>query len=84
MVRGRATVRLYTSVNFADVVQPERAKVRKAMESTLLGTVMKIVTYVNTHKDHIPPITTTESNPFPYQIHINQKEAGWAARMGIY
>jgi hypothetical protein len=62
----------------------ERAKVRKAMESTLLATVMKIVTYVNTHKDHIPPITTTESNPFPYQIHINQKEAGWATRMGIY
>lgn len=64
--------------------QPERAKVRKATESTLLATVMKIVTYVNTHKDHIPPITTTESNPFPYQIHINQKEAGWATRMGIY
>ncbi|OIW33355.1 DUF1649-domain-containing protein [Coniochaeta ligniaria NRRL 30616] len=64
--------------------ESERAKVRKAMESTLLATVMKIVTYVNTHKDHIPPITTTESNPFPYQIHINQKEAGWATRMGIY
>lgn len=67
----------------ADNLQ-ERAKVRKAMESTLLATVMKIVTYVNTHKDHIPPITTTDSNPFPYQIHINQKEAGWATRMGIY
>ncbi|KAB5558139.1 duf1649 domain-containing protein [Coniochaeta sp. 2T2.1] len=64
--------------------ESERAKVRKAMESTLLATVMKIITYVNTHKDHIPPITTTESNPFPYQIHINQKEAGWATRMGIY
>ena len=62
----------------------ERAKVRKAMESTLLATVMKIITYVNTHKDHIPPITTTESNPFPYQIHINQKEVGWATRMGIF
>ncbi|KAJ9138032.1 DUF1649-domain-containing protein [Coniochaeta hoffmannii] len=64
--------------------ESERAKVRKAMESTLLATVLKIVTYVNTHKDHIPPITTTESNPFPYQIHINQKEASWATRMGIY
>lgn len=63
----------------------ERAKVRKAMESTLLATVMKIVTYVNTHKDHIPPIRTSESNPFPYQINVNQKEAaGWGARMGIY
>ncbi|KAK1769810.1 DUF1649 domain-containing protein [Phialemonium atrogriseum] len=64
--------------------ESERAKVRKAMESTLLATVMKVVTYVNTHKDHIPPITTTESNPFPYQININQKESGWATRMGVY
>ena len=56
---------------------------------------MKAVTLANAHKDHIPPITTTESNPFPYQIHLgshHQKEAavaaagvgGWATRMGIY
>ena len=62
----------------------ERAKVRKAMESTLHNTVMKVVTLVNAHKDHIPPITTTESNPFPYQINVNQKDTGWATRMGIY
>ncbi len=52
------------------------------MESTLHSTVMKVVTLVNAHKSHIPPIT--ESNPFPYQININQKESGWATRMGIY
>ncbi|KAI1106887.1 DUF1649-domain-containing protein [Jackrogersella minutella] len=62
----------------------ERAKVRKAMEQTLLTTALKIVTCVNSHKDHIPPITTSEANPFPYQINVNQKDAGWAARMGIY
>lgn len=63
----------------------ERAKVRKAMEHTLLTAVMKIVTCVNTHRDHIPPITTTsDANPFPYQITVNQKDAGWATRMGIY
>ncbi|KAI1412909.1 DUF1649-domain-containing protein [Hypoxylon sp. FL1857] len=62
----------------------ERAKVRKAMEQTLLTTAMKIVTCVNSHKDHIPPITTSEANPFPYQINVNQKDAGWATRMGIY
>lgn len=62
----------------------ERAKVRKAMEQTLLTTAMKIVTCVNSHKDHIPPITTSETNPFPYQINVNQKDAGWATRMGIY
>lgn len=54
------------------------------MEQTLLAAIMKIVTFVNTHKDHIPPITTTEANPFPYQITVNQKETGWATRMGIY
>ncbi|KAK3379337.1 autophagy-related protein [Lasiosphaeria ovina] len=63
----------------------ERAKVRKAMESTLHNTIMKAVTLANTHKDHIPPIMTTESNPFPYQITVNhQKDPGWASRMGIY
>ncbi|KAG7051753.1 hypothetical protein CABS01_00356 [Colletotrichum abscissum] len=64
--------------------ETERAKVRKAMETTLMTTVMKVITFVNAHKDHIPPITTQGSNPFPYQININQKESGWATRMGIY
>lgn len=55
------------------------------MEQTLLTTAMKIVTFANTHKDHIPPITTQGGNPFPCKISIEQKEStGWAARMGIY
>ncbi|KAI0400866.1 DUF1649-domain-containing protein [Xylaria palmicola] len=64
--------------------ESERAKVRKAMEQTLLTTAMKIVTCVNSYKEHIPPITTSDTNPFPYQISVNQKDAGWATRMGIY
>jgi autophagy-related protein 101 len=56
--------------------ESERAKVRRASESTLLAAVMKIVTCVNANKDHIPPITTSEANPFPYQISVGQKEAG--------
>merc|ERR1711939_243875 len=32
---------------------------------------------VNREKDHIPPITTSESNPFPYQIVINPRDNGW-------
>ncbi|OTA95139.1 hypothetical protein M434DRAFT_394032 [Hypoxylon sp. CO27-5] len=64
--------------------ESERAKVRKAMEQTLLTTAMKIVTCVNSQKDHIPPITTSEANPFPYQINVNRKDAGWATRIGIY
>lgn len=62
----------------------ERAKVRKAMETMLLKTVMKIVTTVNREKDHIPPITTSEANPFPYQISTNPKGDGWGQRIGIF
>jgi len=64
--------------------ESERAKVRKAMEAMLLKAAMKIVTTVNREKDHIPPITTSEANPFPYQIVINPKDNGWGARMGIF
>ncbi|CCU82555.1 DUF1649 domain-containing protein [Blumeria hordei DH14] len=63
--------------------ESERAKVRQAMEQMLLKAAMKIVTVVNREKDHIPPITTSESNPFPYQIVVNSKESGWGSRMGI-
>ncbi|EMR68481.1 putative duf1649 domain protein [Eutypa lata UCREL1] len=78
--------------------ESERAKVRNAMEQTLSATIMKLVTCVNTQKDHIPPITTSEANPFPYQINVNPGTgggvgsgdgatapgAGWTTRMGIY
>lgn len=30
----------------------------------------KIVQIVNLQRGHIPPITTTESNPFPYDLKI--------------
>lgn len=63
----------------------ERAKVRRAMEQTLFTTAMKIVTFANSHKDHIPPITSQGGNPFPFKITVDQqKETGWAARMRIY
>ncbi|RQM06850.1 hypothetical protein DH86_00004369 [Scytalidium sp. 3C] len=64
--------------------ESQRAKVRKAMEAMLLKAAMKIVTTVNREKDHIPPITTSETNPFPYQIIANPKGDGWGARMGIF
>ncbi|KAL2270379.1 hypothetical protein VTJ83DRAFT_2563 [Remersonia thermophila] len=54
----------------------ERAKLRRASETTLHNTIMKAVTLANAHKDHIPPITTTESNPFPYQIHVGPPGSG--------
>jgi len=53
------------------------------METMLLKTAMKIVTIVNLNKDHIPPITTSETNPFPYQITVNPRDA-WSGKMGIF
>ncbi|MCJ1481836.1 hypothetical protein MMC06_001995 [Schaereria dolodes] len=64
--------------------EAERTKVMRAMEMTLQKTTMKIVTVVNQHKDHIPPITTSESNPFPYTITLNPKIEGWARPAGMY
>ncbi|KAJ4392260.1 hypothetical protein N0V93_005885 [Gnomoniopsis smithogilvyi] len=61
----------------------ERAKVRRATASTLLTTTMKIITSVNTYKDHIPPITMQgDANPFPYAITVNQRnESGGGGMM---
>jgi len=62
----------------------DRIKVRQAMEKSLQKTAMKIVNIVNRDKDHIPPITVAETNPFPYQILVNPKSENWSARMGIF
>ena len=62
----------------------ERMKVHKAMGSTLQRTAMKIVTTVNREKDHIPPITTSETNPFPYQIVLNPRLEGWGKSIGMF
>ncbi|KAF5018315.1 hypothetical protein F66182_9714 [Fusarium sp. NRRL 66182] len=63
--------------------ESERAKVRRAMEQTLQATAMKIVTFSNTHKDHIPPITTQGTNPFPYKINLDQETTSWATRLRV-
>lgn len=44
------------------------------MESSLQKAAMKIVAIVNQDKDHIPPILTSEQNPFPYKILVNPKQ----------
>ncbi|KAK0673894.1 hypothetical protein QBC41DRAFT_214368 [Cercophora samala] len=50
--------------------ETDRAKVRRATETTLRSTIMKITTYVNAQNDHIPPITEANANTFPYRIYI--------------
>jgi len=60
--------------------EADRIKVRRAMESSLQKTAMKIVAIVNRDKDHIPPITTSDQNPFPYRIFVNPKQQESAER----
>ncbi|KAL2013574.1 hypothetical protein VTN00DRAFT_1099 [Thermoascus crustaceus] len=62
----------------------ERAKVRKAMENMLQKAALKILAVVNRDKDHIPPITTSDANPFPYRIVLNPRTDSWGNRIGIY
>ncbi|KAI2903121.1 hypothetical protein CBS63078_5963 [Aspergillus niger] len=62
----------------------ERAKVRKAMENMLQKAVLKILAVVNRDKEHIPPITTSDSNPFPYRVVLNPRSDGWQNRFGLY
>ena len=60
----------------------ERTKVTKAVGSSLQRTAMKILTIVNRDKDHIPPITTSETNPFPYSVELNPRVEGWGRGIG--
>ena len=53
--------------------QPERVTLLRAEAPALQRTAMSIVKIVNRDKDHIPPITTSETNPFPYEIILNPR-----------
>jgi hypothetical protein len=62
----------------------ERARARASIEHQLQKTVLKIITTASLQKDHIPPITTNDANPFPYQIVVSPKGETWGARIGIF
>ncbi|RMY11936.1 hypothetical protein D0867_07924 [Hortaea werneckii] len=55
----------------------EAARNKTSMETSLQKAAMKVVTLVNAERGHIPPITTNETNPFPYQILVNPRTDGW-------
>ncbi|KAI4841666.1 DUF1649-domain-containing protein [Aureobasidium sp. EXF-8845] len=57
---------------------------RRAIERSLSNAVMKITDIVQQNKDHVPPITTQDTNTFPYHILVNPKNDGWGQRMGIF
>ena len=64
--------------------EPEAVRNRRQMEKLLQTAAMKVVKTVNRERNHIPPITTNDSNPFPYQILVNPKSDGWGQKMGIF
>ncbi|KAF2866508.1 autophagy-related protein [Massariosphaeria phaeospora] len=65
---------------------PRTESVRRAMTKSLEKAAHKIISIVNRDKDHIPPITTTDANPFPYSVVVNPKPTAdtWGPRMGIF
>lgn len=46
----------------------EKLKASKSVESQFNSNLLKLLKIVNEYKEHIPSITTTEGNPFPYQV----------------
>jgi hypothetical protein len=43
-------------------------------EQNFEDNIAKIVNIVDTHKDHIPAITSLESSPFPYTIDVGDRD----------
>ena len=50
----------------------DKQRARSVMENQLSSALRRIVALTQ-KTDHIPPITTNEANPFPYQVFILRK-----------
>lgn len=57
--------------------EQEKSKLMKSVENQFMQNLMKILKIVNDYKEHIPSITTTEGNPFPYQIATQTQTESW-------
>lgn len=64
--------------------EPEAQRNRRKMEQGLQEACLRVLEYVNEGRSYIPPITTNEANPFPFQILVNPKGEGWGQKMGIF
>ena len=64
--------------------EPEAARNRRRMEVGLQDTAMRVLEVVNADRGYIPPITTNEANPFPFQVLVNPRGDGWGQRIGIF
>ncbi|KAG0293215.1 hypothetical protein BGZ96_003156 [Linnemannia gamsii] len=68
------TINVVTNINDKD-----KQRSIKNMEKALSSLFLSILRTVNERKDHIPPITTSDGNPFPYQIVIPTASDTWGS-----
>ncbi|KAF9428219.1 hypothetical protein BGZ94_003079 [Podila epigama] len=68
------TIHIVTNTN-----EKDRQRSLKNMEKALSSLFLSILRTVNERKDHIPPITTSDGNPFPYQIVIPTAADTWGS-----
>ncbi|KAF9432019.1 hypothetical protein BGZ76_011409 [Entomortierella beljakovae] len=68
------TINVVTNVN-----EKDKQRSFKNMEKALSSLFLNILRTVNERKDHIPPITTSDGNPFPYQIVIPSAADTWGS-----
>ncbi|CAG8585944.1 5563_t:CDS:2 [Funneliformis caledonium] len=63
--------------NGIDQFLTQTKRIRKDMDDQLATCLLDIIRFVNDKKDHIPPITTSDINPFPFQIVIPDTADTW-------
>ncbi|KAF9088116.1 hypothetical protein BGX29_006753 [Mortierella sp. GBA35] len=68
------TINVVTNIN-----EKDKQRSIKNMEKALSSLFLNILRTVNERKDHIPPITTSDGNPFPYQIVIPTASDTWGS-----
>ncbi|KAF9287272.1 hypothetical protein BKA57DRAFT_472649 [Linnemannia elongata] len=68
------TINVVTNIN-----EKDKQRSIKNMEKALSSLFLSILRTVNERKDHIPPITTSDGNPFPYQIVIPTASDTWGS-----
>ncbi|KAF9929223.1 hypothetical protein BGZ75_004549 [Mortierella antarctica] len=68
------TINVVTNTN-----EKDKQRSIKNMEKALSSLFLSILRTVNERKDHIPPITTSDGNPFPYQIVIPTAADTWGS-----
>ncbi|ORX79122.1 hypothetical protein BCR32DRAFT_269644 [Anaeromyces robustus] len=61
-----------------DFIVKRKADNKQKLLENLEDILIKISQYANTHKDHIPQLTSQEKN-FPYEVNINSN--GWNKKL---